>query len=268
MRTGKRLGVVVLGSLALTGALAIPGAPAMAGGNDGGHDGGHHRWGYTCTGGEIPSGEYRSITVAGDCSVAAGAVIDVYGDVTVKAGATLDAQSAPSTITIDDDITAGPGSVLGLGCQPPELTGNSAHPCATDPTGHSDITVWGDVTAFKAATVALNGILVDGDIALIGGGSPSYWSVKNNTVSGNITVTGQTVAWIGVMFNKVDGSVRLFNITVQDEHPDAPGVYIVSNTIDRNLVCFGLEPGVSGGFVPGAVNVVNGRAFGQCKDLV
>lgn len=254
-----------LGILTLAGALTLPAAPAMAGGNNGGH----YPAPYTCTGGEIVSGKYRSITVTGVCSVAANAVIDVLDDVTVAKGATLDAQSAPSTITVGDDVTAGPGSLLGLGCQPPALTGNSAHECAADPEGHSTITVKGSVTALKASTILLNGITVNGNITVLGGGGEIPWSIKNNTVGRNITVTGQTTNWLGVMFNQVAGNITLLFINITDNHPDAnPAVYIVKNTVGRNLVCAGLKPGVSGGFVPGSVNVVGGRAFGQCEALV
>ena len=58
------------------------------------------------------------------------------------------------------------------------------------------------------------------------------------------------------------------NPLITDEHPGAPGVYIVRNTIGRNLHCSGLTPGVSGGFVPGSVNVVGRHATGQCAALV
>jgi len=43
---------------------------------------------------------------------------------------------------------------------------------------------------------------------------------------------------------------------------------VVRNTIGRNLTCIGITPGVSGGFVPGSVNVVGGNAIGQCASLV
>ncbi len=253
----------LVGTLAVAGALTLSGAPAMAGGSH------HHKpKAYTCTGGEIPSGHYKSITVKGDCQVAADAVIRVAGDVLVKAGATLDAQSAPSTMTIGGDVTGATGSTVGLGCQPPSATGNSAHECALDPEGQSTIMVKGDVRAFKAELVMLNGITVKGNVTLIGGGGPNYWSVKNNTIGGNVMVSGQTVAWIGVMFNEIGKNAWLINITVNDEHPGAPGVYIVSNTVGRNLGCWQLKPGVSAGFVPGAVNVVGRHALGQCAALV
>lgn len=71
---------------------------------------------YTCTGGDIPSGNYASITVTGFCDVVPDAVISITGNLNVAAGAFFDAQSAPSTITIGHNVTAGAGSLLGLGC--------------------------------------------------------------------------------------------------------------------------------------------------------
>jgi hypothetical protein len=72
------------------------------------------------------------------CNVVPDAVINVAGNIDVAAGAVLDAQSAPSTITVGHNVTAGAGSLLRLGCQvtpPTRLTrapsirkGNSASP--------------------------------------------------------------------------------------------------------------------------------------------
>ena len=223
---------------------------------------------YTCTGGDIPSGNYASITVTGFCGVPADAVITVVGNLNVGAGAMLDAQSAPSTITVGHNVTAAAGSLVGLGCQPPSYTGNSAHECAIDPDGHSTITVNGNVTATDAGAVLLNGITVNGNVTLTGGGGPIPWSIKNNTIGGNLTVSGQTTDWLGVLFNRIGKNATLTDIAVTDVHPGAPGVYIVRNTIGRNLICLGLTPGVSGGFVPGSVNVVGRHAIGQCASLV
>ncbi len=107
----KRLRRRVLGTLAVAGALALSGGPAMAAGPSA----------YTCSGGEVPSGTYASLTVTGMCSVAADAVISVVGNVNVAAGAMFDAQSAPSTITVGRNVTGAAGSLVGLGCQPPSL---------------------------------------------------------------------------------------------------------------------------------------------------
>lgn len=253
----------VLGTVAVAGALALSGGPAVAGQS---HE--HRPMAYTCTGGEIPSGYYARILVTGACEVAADAVIHVRGNVYVAPGAALDAQKAPSTITVGGNVTGAWGSTVGLGCQPPSATGNSAHPCELAPEGQSTITIRGNVTARHAVLVALNGIKVKGNVTLTGGGGPNYWSIKNNQIRGNLKVSGQTVAWIGVMFNQIGKNATLTNITVNDEHPGAPGVYVVSNRIGRNLSCWGLVPGVSGGFVPGAVNVVGRHASGQCASLV
>jgi hypothetical protein len=264
MRKAKRL--VALATGVVAGALVLSGGPAMAAASSV-----DAPTAYTCTGGEIPSGNYASITVTGFCSVPADAVIHVVGNVNVEAGAMLDAQSAPSTITVDRNVTAAAGSFLGLGCQPPSFTGNSGHPCygeTDEPDIHTSITVNGNVTATDARTVMLNGNTVKGNVTLTGGGGQIPWSIKNNKIERNLTVSGQTAEWLGVLFNWVGGNATLTDITVVDEHPGAPGVYVVRNTIGRNLICMGLAPGVSGGFVPGSVNVVGRNAIGQCASLV
>ena len=253
----------VLATVAAAGVLALSAGPVMAAGASTSSS-----TAYTCSGGEIPSGTYASITVTGACAVATDAVINVVGNINVASGAMLDAQSAPSTITVGRNVTAAAGSLVGLGCQPPSYTGNSAHECAIEPDGHSTITVAGNVTGTDSLAVLLNGVTVRGNVTLTGGGSAIPWSIKNNTIDGNLTVSGQTSEWLGVLFNHIGGNATLSNITIQDEHPGAPGVYVVRNTIGHNLNCTGLTPGVSGGFVPGSVNVVGHKATGQCASLV
>lgn len=247
-----------LGCLAVAAALALPTGTVMAAGP----------MRYTCTGGDIPSGTYASLTVTGVCDVPADAVISVVGNLNVGAGAFLDAQSAPSTITVGHNVTAAPGSLVGLGCQPPSYTGNSAHQCTVEPDGHSTITINGNVTAIDARAFLINGITVKGNVTMIGGGNESIpWSIKNNTIGGNLTVGGQTTDWLGVLFNSVGKNVTLIDITVNDPGDPTPTMFIVRNTIGRNLICFGLAPAVVGGFFPGEVNVVGGHAIGQCANL-
>ena len=135
-------------------------------------------------------------------------------------------------------------------------------------TGSTEVTVKGNITAGFAGTVLLNGIKVKGNVTLIGGGGPIPWSIKNNTIRGNLMVSGQKTEWLGVLFNTIGRNAVLTEIALTDVHPGAPGVYIVRNTIGRNLICLGLTPGVSGGFVPGSVNVVGRHAIGQCASLV
>jgi len=223
---------------------------------------------YTCTGGEIGSGTYANIRVTGACSVAADAVIRVRGSLFVAGGAQLDAQSAPSTITVGHDVWAAPGSLVGLGCQPPSFTGNSAHQCTVEPDGHSTITVYGSVLAFDANTVLLNGVTVNGSVWLLGGGGAIPWSIKNNTIGRNVTVFGVTAAWFGLLFNRIGGSATLIKITANDPGDPTPTIYVVRNTVGWNLNCWGLGPNLSGGFIPGEVNTVGHQATGQCASLV
>jgi len=251
---------VAAGTVIVTAAVALSSTPAMAAGPTG-------PMAYTCTGGDIPSGVYASITVSGFCDVPDGAVITVVGNVNVGPGAVLDAQSAPSTITVGHNVTAAAGSLLGLGCQP-DFPHNTGHPCVIDPSGHSVVTVDGNVTSTDANTVLLNGITVNKNVTLAGGGGDIPWSIKNNAIAGNLTVSNVTANWLGVLFNVIAGNTTLTNITATD--PGDPGrkVFVVRNTIGKNLNCTGLAPGVSGGFFPGEVNTVARNATGQCASLV
>lgn len=259
----------ILGSLAVAAALALPTGSAMAAAPG--------PMPYRCTGGDlasgtftsIPSGNYASITVTGVCNIQPDAVINVVGNINVAAGAVLDAQSAPSTITVGHNVTAAPGSLLGLGCQPSNWIGRFAGvPCAADPAGHTTITVGGNVTATDANTVLLRMATVHGNVSLAGGGGEIPWSIKGNTIGGNLTISGVTADWLGVQFNRIGGNATLTNITATD--PGDPGrtVAVVENTVGRNLICMGLAPGVSGGFIPGEVNHVGHNAIGQCAPLV
>jgi hypothetical protein len=279
MRTRKRL--TILGTAAAVGALVLSGVSATSAVASP-----HWRHSYTCTGGHItgndlttatfssiPSGTYSNITVKGICNVQAGAVINVVGNVDVEPGAWLDAQSEPSTITVGHNVTADRGAFVGLGCQPDYVDSQgkpvkTGHPCSADnANGHSTITINGSVRAFDAGLFLLNGVTVERNVTFIGGGNEMIpWVVKNNTIGGNLTVRGLTVEFFGVLFNSVGRNVRLSHITLHDVDPGAPGVYIVRNTIGRNLFCAGLTPGVTAGF-PGEVNVIGGQEFGQCANL-
>jgi hypothetical protein len=196
------------------------------------------------------------------------AVINVTGNLNVAAGAVFDAQSAPSTITIGHNVTAGAGSLLGLGCQPFGYVAHAPHTCAIEPDGHSVITVNGNVTATGADTILLNGITVNRNVTLSGGGGDIPWALKNNTVGGNFTVSNVAPEWLGVLFSNIGGNLNLFNITATDPEEDGNGaVSIVVNTIGKNLNCEGLGPRVTGGAIPGEVNTVGHVTTGQCVDL-
>ncbi len=56
-------------------------------------------------------------------------------------------------------------------------------------TGHTTITVDGNVTAIDANTVLLREMTVNGNVTLIGGGGEIPWSIKGNTIGGNLTIS-------------------------------------------------------------------------------
>jgi hypothetical protein len=127
----------------------------------------------------------------------------------------LDAQSVPSTITVGRNVTAGSGSLLGLGCQPTNTFGMfGGVPCAVEPAGHT--TVNGNVTATDANTVLMRKLTVGGNVTLTGGGGEIPWPIKGNTIGGNLTVSGVTADWLGVQFNGISGNATLTNITETD----------------------------------------------------
>jgi hypothetical protein len=234
---------------------------------------------YICSGGNwtgdpststfisIKGGDYASITVTGVCNVVPGAVINVTGNINVAPGGVFDAQSAASTITVGHNVTAGAGSLLGLGCLPNPAGHTTGHPCA-DPSGGeaSTITVSQNVTATGADTVLLNGITVNGNVTLTGGGGEIPWAIKYNTIGGNLTASGMSPDWIGVMFNSIGRNATLTNITITDPDPTdpSPTIFVISNTIGQNLNCMGLGPNLVAGYPPDHLNIVGHEATGQC----
>ena len=239
---------------------------------------------YTCTGGarpgfdptawtfvNIPSGTYSSLTVNGVCQVAPGTVINVEGNVNLAAGSVLDAQTFASTITVGHNVTAESGSLLGLGCLPNPPDHTTGHPCVEQSTvdgdpsvASSSITVHGNITATDADTVLLNGITVNGNVVLSGGGEEYIpWPIKWNTIGGDLIVRHVAANWVGVLLNHVGGTASLTNITITDPGDPTPTAFVVSNTIGQNLICKDIGPNLIAA-LPGENNVVGGQAFGQC----
>ena len=135
--------------------------------------------------------------------------------------------------------------------------------------GHSVITIKGNVTATNADTVLLNGITVNGNVTLTGGGGAIPWALKNNTVGRNFTVRNVMPDWLGVLFNHIGGNLTLTNITATDPEDDGnAAVSVVVNTIGENLNCEHLGPRLTGGAIPGEFNIVGHKTTGQCIGLL
>lgn len=273
----KAVRFVSLGALATVGTLALSGGPALAAPPS------SAATAYTCSGGDlnfadppsstyaqdIPSGTYSTLTITGLCEPAPNAVITVIGNITVASGGVLDAQGNPSTITVGHNVIADPDSFLALGCVPNPPGHFTGHPCGTslvgntldgiDPSTASHISINGNLTADAANTVLLNGITVNGNVTLTGGGGPIPWAIKTNTIHGNVTISGVTPTWIGLLVNHIDGNTSLTNITITDAEDDTPTVQIAFNAFGRNLNCSDIGP-----FLSVRVNTVGHKATGQC----
>jgi hypothetical protein len=223
----------------------------------------------TCDGGQISSGTYSRITVTGQCVVAEGATVVVQKNVVVAPNAMFDAQTH-STVTIYGNVLAGPGSLVGIGCTP-------AHPCDGDEsesTSTHDF-IGGNVILDHVFDAALNGDHIAGNVVSTGGGAgldfPDFipFSIKDDTIDGNVIVTGLETTWFGIIRSTIGGNVVVKNVHLSD--PD--GNEIVANTIGKNLICWGDSPAPQlGDAVEGAPpgygpNVVGRNAIGQCAGL-
>jgi hypothetical protein len=222
----------------------------------------------TCSGGEITSGTYTGLIITGECSVASGATVTVNGNVTVQAGAAFDA-STDSQITINGNVYAGPGSFFALGC-------TQAHPCSDTGVGpaggfQTHDVVTGNVTLDNVFDAAINGDTIYGNLTSSGGGpgllDPETdfipFSIKDDVIGGNLTVTNLTGVWFGVIRTEVGKNVTLQNIAMSD--PD--GNEIVTDQIAGNLNCSGLNPAPQVGDSGGDPNLVGKHANGQCAGL-
>ena len=128
------------------------------------------------------------------------------------------------------------------------------------------ITVNRNIIAWNAGTVLPNGITVRGSVTLLGGGGAIPWAIKTNTIGGNLLVGNVTPDWLGVIVNRVGGSMIPANVHITDTDPNR-AIFVAGNTIGQNLACWGLAPAVSGEF-GNEHNTIGGHVFGQCANLV
>jgi len=245
----------------------------------------------TCTGtsatpGSLPGGTYTSVSVTGVCEVNAGQVT-VTGDVTVASGASLVAAFAnndvggtgTSGLTVDGNIDVDSGATLLLGCEALHFACVD-DPNQNNPTLNSPDAVMGSIDATDALGVVVHSTTIGGDaIQSSGGGGPSctpsgifalfgspvYSDYEDNTIGGNLRVTGLTSCWFGALRNHIGGSDTFTDNTMTD--PDA--MENLTNQIAGNLLCSGNSPAIQYGdssedVTPSEPNVVGGFATGQC----
>ena len=244
---------------------------------------------FTCSGGtattptSLPAGTYSSVDVQGVCAVNAGQVT-VTGNVTVDANtgalvaafANNDGGAGTSGLTVDGNISVASGAILILGCKA------SSFPCVDDPnqanpTLNSPDTVQGSITGNGDTSIIVHDSTIGTDVtetnaspgltctpsgtfAALTGNTPTYSDYEDNTISGNLRVTGMKSCWFGALRDNVGGSVTYANNTLAD--PDASELH--TNQIAGNFLCTGNSPVVQWGDSTGGINTVGGFATGEC----
>jgi hypothetical protein len=243
----------------------------------------HHHHARTCTGtlGKpgLLAGTYRGdVVVKGVCFVNGGAAV-IRGDLILARGSGLNATfanndiagSGKSSLTVHGDVKVGPGAVLVMGCEP------NFNPCSDDPNSTGQNTVRGDLTSVRALAVIVHSSSIRGDARVTGGGggmtcaipshgifkelqSPVFSDFEDNTIRGDLSITGLRTCWLGALRNQVGGDLRDINNKMAD--PDADEV--LTNVIKGDIACFGNSPAVQYGDSMGSPNKVRHHASGEC----
>jgi hypothetical protein len=235
----------------------------------------------TCFGGSIAAGVYSNLSIAGACNVDAGSVT-VEHNLTVLPGGTLNAQFGGTDTVPTSDVTVGgnldvqTNGVLVLGCEPFHFT------CANDPnpstggTFSNSASIGGNLTAEDALAVVVHVTAIGRNVTMSGGGggvtcnaflqvlgSPPYGDFEDNTIGGNLTIAEWHSCWLGAFRDTIKGNVDWQgNVTA-----DPDGNEIATNSIGRNLNCTGNSANPQIGDSGGVLNLVSGRANGQCVKL-
>lgn len=225
----------------------------------------------TCPGGILPTGTYANVTVSGGCTVPDGAAVTVTGNILVNPGGFFDA-STHSTLSVGGNVVGVRGAMVALGC-------TEAHTCDDGNPGTPGADrIRGNVSLSNVSGAAINGVWIGGNLTESGGGAGIYtdfppFSVKDNTVNGNLMITGLRTGWFGIIRNTVGGNVMAVNNRSANDPNDPNGMQtdsseVVSNTIGGNLVCINNTPRAQVGDSDGAPNTVHGVAVGECASLV
>ena len=88
-----------------------------------------------------------------------------------------------------------------------------------------------------------------------------YSDYEDDTIGGNLAVTGLQTCWFGMLRNVVPGNLVDSHNTFDD--PDANEV--MQNTVHRNIACTGNSPAVQYGDSTATPNVVTRNATGECS---
>lgn len=240
----------------------------------------------TCAGGVIAHGTYRSLTITGFCNLAAGNVT-VQRNLVIESGGGLNAAFAGSDLRVGGNLRVRPSGILVLGCEP------FAFPCFNDlnaksggtPGMQTNDSVGRNLISDGATMVLAHHSVFWGDVVQVGGGGgvncktlpfgpPAYTTYEDNTMHGDVTVSGLHTCWSGFFRNTVSGDVRWSKNVTWDGTPEPPGDptlhgdedgnEVATNTVHGDLSCFNNVPAVQYGDSQGSPNIVFGDIRGQC----
>jgi hypothetical protein len=245
----------------------------------------------TCSGtvtspGVLAGKYYGNVVITGVCAVNGGAAV-ITGNLILAPGSALNATFAlndvagtgTSSLTVFGSVLVGVGAVSAIGCEP------VFSPCSDDPAaangGNGTLTgqnhIFGNYVALNALTVITHATKINGNLVYSGGGggvscnvpssgilaaigSPPYLDSEDNTIGGNLSITGLKTCWLGALRNHVRRNVLNANNTMAD--PDADE--ILANLIGGSIACFNNSPAVQYGDSGSSPNQVRGAAFGEC----
>jgi hypothetical protein len=239
----------------------------------------------TCTGtltapGLLTGTYHGDVVATGVCAVDSGAAV-IKGNLIVAPGAALVATFAlndvtgtgTSSLTVFGNVEVRSGAVLAMGCEP------TFDPCTDGPDGTGQNRVFGNVHGSDALGVIIHASTITGNVLVIGGGggggvacSPPYPGIfaaagtppfsdsEDNTIGGNLTITGLHTCWLGALRNSVHGNVFVANNTMAEPTADV----IVNNVVNGSIACSGNSPAVQYGKSVRSPNLVRHHASGEC----
>jgi hypothetical protein len=215
------------------------------------------------------SGNYKNLTITGDQYVPDGTTLNVSRNLTIAPGACFDAFTL-GTVNVARNVSVGSNAIFALGCTPGSI--GPGAPCDGMTT---DDTVGGNITANGALTMYLDGDTIHGNVTSTGGGpGPTFdpyinFPIKDNTINGNVSVSGWQGAWVGLLRNTVGKNVSVTdNVGVAIGDLGTPdSTEVATNTIAGNLICQGNSPAAQLGDSGGSDNTVGKKKIGECAGL-
>lgn len=251
----KRLRKAALALAVATGLLAATGSASAAV---------HHHGNVTCHRGTVAPGTYRSLAIAGSCTLASSGTVTVRHDLVIRRAAFFNAATA-ATLNVRGDVWVKAHAVAILGCSP-DLG------CAATSDNH----IRGDLTAAGAWATVVHGTTTHGDVRFLGGGGsedcsitpilgqvPYYTTYQDGAIGGDFTARRVHTCWFGLIRVHVGGDALM----VGGRFGDSDAMEVVTNVIGGNLGCFNNVPQAHIGDSMGAPNVVGGHKRGECAGL-